>query len=115
MTEIEEKFYKVFGIEPIEKPSFGDIECDECIHEDCDNCGWAIYPKITDRILLELICVLGTIHLNIILKGKTIKEIKEFVLNDCIIYESFIGQQVKALFEKARGNDANFQPKKRMV
>lgn len=46
-NDIEEKFFKVFGIEP--KKLFS---ARQGINTDA-----VIYPEITDRILLELICI----------------------------------------------------------
>lgn len=42
MNKIEEKFFKTFGIEPKELEYPDNFEC---------------YPEITDKILLELICI----------------------------------------------------------
>ena len=60
MNKIEEEFYKAFEIEP----RYG---CHNDISEEalpcdtaCEECAWYWdeFPKITDRILLELICIL---------------------------------------------------------
>ena len=54
-SELEEQFFKVFGIEPkIYKTDGRDID------DNGDVCSWYIeevYPEITDRKLLELICI----------------------------------------------------------
>lgn len=54
-TELEEQFFKVFGIEPkIYKTDGRDID------DNGDVCSWYIeevYPEITDRVLLEIICI----------------------------------------------------------
>lgn len=80
-TELEEQFFKVFGIEPkmlcdCEFKNLYDYRIeygqDVCIHtednikEPCKICELAkqihpFYPKITDRVLLELICIQGNI------------------------------------------------------
>lgn len=56
-TELEQQFFKVFGIEPkIYETDGRDID------DNGDVCSWyieEIYPEITDRVLLELICILG--------------------------------------------------------
>ena len=54
MNEIEEKFYKTFGIG--KKCCFVEEQGYECGH-DCSICDNPKYPPITDRILLELICI----------------------------------------------------------
>ena len=52
-NELEKQFFDTFGIEPIEIPS---REYDS----DGEICSYYVeYPQITDRILLELICILG--------------------------------------------------------
>lgn len=70
-NETEKKFFDAFGIEPEE----GDHECLSedtptckrgftCVcPENCTSCKWferfaKVYPEITDRILLKLICLL---------------------------------------------------------
>ena len=53
-TDIERQFFETFGIEPIgcndNKNCTGTLDC----RTQCPN---AKYPQITDRILLELICI----------------------------------------------------------
>ena len=63
MTDIELEFFKIFGIEPItyckhfkyikgkcDRPN-SEIKCFDCIGTNKE------YPEITDRVLLELICI----------------------------------------------------------
>jgi hypothetical protein len=57
-TELEEQFYKMFGIE--QKNKCGkDLIYPNCLNDKCgyDNCLYyqIKYPKITDKVLLELI------------------------------------------------------------
>ena len=102
MTEIEEKFFKIFGVDNCSN-------CDrkkslECYY--CDN----KYPEITDRVLLELICILNDFE-GISVKATTIEELKEELLKQCIepfeypiAFEEHyeidkLYQQVRALFE----------------
>lgn len=56
MTEIEEKFYRTFDIKPVTLKDFNynTLYCD--LKTICIN--GVRYPKITNRILLELICIL---------------------------------------------------------
>ena len=49
MSEIEKQFFDTFGIEPKTNQIYG-IQLDYHING---------YPQITDRILLELICILA--------------------------------------------------------
>ena len=102
MNNIEEEFYKTFLIEQKCK-NFrkNDQGCEECVADyivGC-KCDAKYYPPITDRILLELICILGTIHLNIITQGTTIKQLKDYILNECIENRKCISEQVRKLFE----------------
>lgn len=81
-TELEQKFFKVFGIEP-----FCDLPCNKRGVECTDNtyCGNK-YPEITDRKLLEIICILSQSYpLNY--EGWsffTIQDLKEEILESCI-------------------------------
>jgi hypothetical protein len=75
MNDIEEKFFKTFGIEPKELEYPDNFEC---------------YPEITDRILLELIYVIirqnGSYQLHIV---KDIIDLKEQILKSCILLSVF--------------------------
>ena len=88
-----EEFFKTFGIEPkrIEIAVGKGFYIEHYTEE--------TYPEITDRILLELICILGTIHLNVILYGTTIRQLKDYILNECIENRKYISEQVQNLFE----------------
>lgn len=68
MNNIEEKFYITFGIEPIEL-------------EYPDNTEY--YPEITDRILLELICILNETACEV-LEAENIEDLKNEILETCI-------------------------------
>ena len=64
MNKIEEKFYKTFGIEKATSYYCRSDLRDACRKEgvNCESCKYvnmAItdYPPITDRILLEMICI----------------------------------------------------------
>jgi hypothetical protein len=75
MNDIEEKFFKTFGIEPKELEYPDNFEC---------------YPEITDKILLELIYVIirqnGSYQLHIV---KDIIDLKEQILKSCILLSVF--------------------------
>lgn len=57
-NELEKKFFDTFGIEPEYKTCIFKY-CKNKKEYDCENCGDRIwhYPQITDRILLNLICI----------------------------------------------------------
>lgn len=63
-TELEQEFFKVFGIEQKCKSTKfdnNDQKCEECIADyiiGC-SCDEKYYPKITDHKLLEMICILN--------------------------------------------------------
>lgn len=56
-NKLEKQFFNTFGIKPLIK----NIPCSECefMMEECGcfDCYRETYPPITDRILLELICI----------------------------------------------------------
>ena len=113
---IEEEFFKMFGIEPTYSDECqiadayysmqNDLNERGILYDDymkgegpqkntfCyDDCPYAYnkeqYPPITDRILLELICILNrhySEHYQIasMIVGKNIEEVKRSILNDCI-------------------------------
>ena len=97
---IEEEFFKAFGIEKrcIEK---NPIYC--CDYEGCDKCRGLGYPPITDRILLKLLCLLvNNVSPITFIAGEEdigIKNIKNLILEACIkSYE--IREQVQQLFKE---------------
>ena len=82
-TELEQEFFKAFGIKKREH-AFLFSEPDGSKY---------YYPKITDRILLELICCVPKTVLN---NCTTIKEIKEAVLKDLILCaRKYTAQELK--------------------
>ena len=106
-TEIEKQFFEAFGIEPIgckdNKNCTGTLDC----RTQCPN---AKYPQITDRILLELICLVN-IYLDEGFWAQNITDLKEEVLNNCLLavnttdygvagYEESFKHQVQALFKE---------------
>ena len=73
MNDIEEKFYKVFDIKPHEeKMPYGEWEY--------------YYPEITDRILLELICIVSNFYMDyeLPIHLENVEELKECILNSLI-------------------------------
>ena len=62
ITDIEKQFFETFGIKP--RSYLLCTSCWDCIDaQPCEQCHYGKliedeYPKITDRILLELICIL---------------------------------------------------------
>lgn len=54
-NELEKTFFDTFGVEPKYKCT----KDGSCYFQECSKCGWytRTSPQITDRILLELICI----------------------------------------------------------
>ena len=109
-NELEKQFFDTFGVEPKKQCyywdcpySTGDIVNDTPMNErDCNSCknpNKEIYPQITDRILLELIIILGTICT---IFDKNIDDLKENVLKNLIELSGryHIYNQVRTLFEE---------------
>ena len=69
MNNFEEKFFKTFEIKPKEL-------------EYPDN--FEYYPEITDRILLELICILNKYHYTTLVK-KDYNLLRNEILQECYI------------------------------
>ena len=92
-NELEKQFFDTFGIEPIEIPS---REYDS----DGEICSYYVeYPQITDRILLELIIISGTICT---VFDKNVDDLKENVLKNLIELSRryHIYNQVRTLFKE---------------
>lgn len=91
---IEEKFFKTFGIEPKERYIFS------------KDCSAKISQGITDRVLLELICILsGRCNCTLEIKEKNIENLKIGLLQLAIDRAHYVldkdkyRHQVQALFE----------------
>lgn len=115
-TDIEKQFFETFGIEPRTCIA----SCDKCEHysydyclsgyctldTDYNDCGIAekLYPQITDRILLELICILSKYKKD---KGSlleiyeiSLNELKEEILEKVIFRNKDLNYQVHSLFKE---------------
>lgn len=135
MSEIEKQFMEVFDIEPryedactVEDKYWANEELaneygtfDQYMNCKCGNqenctteCSCAyqkeIYPQITDRILLELICVLASNPIRILFESmlsgiKEVELLKNSILLTCIANKDTIKHQVRTLFEEGNNND----------
>ena len=94
MNEIEEKFYKTFGIKPCKRG----FTLKDCTDRDCSECGY-FTAKITDRILLELSCIYSQ-RKRFILSKENYFSLKERLLKNLINYsnDNWIKVQVQSLF-----------------
>lgn len=109
-NELEKTFFDTFGVEPEYKTCIFKY-CKNKKEYDCENCGDRIwhYPQITDRILLELIC-LNNIYLWET-HTSTVNELKNVLLNKYIEHVNLMADenekqeyinQVRALFEEEK-------------
>ena len=95
-NEIEKQFFQCFGIEPrvITEPRYSlNSEYYEATVEN--------YPPITDRILLELICiVLNTFETFEVYRIMDIDSLKEKILKLSMLAKDDVYSQVRTLFEE---------------
>ena len=92
ITDIEKQFFETFGIKP--RSYLLCTSCWDCIDaQPCEQCHYGKliedeYPKITDRILLELICILTCYYLDerepYEITSINIEQLKQRVLSDII-------------------------------
>lgn len=92
MNEIEKQFFETFGIEK-KQTDWRPIWINGVIG-DYDKI--YAYPQITDSMLLELTCILGSIFISVQDK----ETLKDHILNQCIMNKDAIKQQVQALFKE---------------
>ena len=109
-TELEQEFFKVFGIEPKRNCYWSNISCKDC-NEDCVNFYTKPkYPKITDHKLLEMICIMNKhIHKHneeslCPIAGESRNEIKNYMLrllnfNQPLLEKIFI-KEIQQLFKE---------------
>lgn len=108
VSKLEKQFFDTFGIEPKQACGRTGVCNNYVNYNDCNGCNYYKYPAITDRILLELICIL-TRHFdyadqNWLTKCNDIKELKVSVLRLLLLCTTNIIEkckhQVQALFKE---------------
>lgn len=110
-TELEEQFFKVFGIKPQKLCFNGDCAAKDEIGYDekiCDDrCVYIErkYPEITDRKLLEMICIYNSTYTNgytnySLLNERNVEKLKEQILKNCLIVRDDIKHQIQQLFKE---------------
>lgn len=121
--ELTKTFFDKFGIEPMPYCCYHDCNCPindvgkfnskcpkQAVTKECD-ARIIQKPQITDRILLELICILADLYdsnfRSYPLSSKDIKELKEDVLDDLMgaidvenDYPEGYAKKVRTLFEE---------------
>ena len=97
---ITEKFYKKFEVSRLCSSRICQKwgpECSKCCHYETSI---NEYPEITDRILLELMCIASEAYPYCINCRETVDELREFVLSVCIRHSKDIDKEkVRKLFE----------------
>ena len=58
-NELEKTFFDTFGIEPKQTCKVTSTCNNYVNYNDCNGCNSYKYPQISDRILLELICIIS--------------------------------------------------------
>lgn len=98
MNSIEEKFYKVFEIKPATIGEYGEHYFINTVEIDGKR-----YAPITDRILLELICLYTQFDSDRLIRSySSVERLKDCILSGCICNKKNkkFKQQVQALFSK---------------
>ena len=110
ITDIEKQFFETFGIKP--RSYLLCTSCWDCIDaQPCEQCHYGKliedeYPKITDRILLELICILTCHYLDerepYEITSINMEQLKRQILSDiiCISGCEAIKCQVQKIFKE---------------
>ena len=107
-NELEKQFFDTFGIEP----KYESHSCDGwgrtvevkyfTDKKEADKFGMVLseleYPQITDRILLELICIANEAYID--LEGTDIETMKNSLLENFIFFRRDVYDQVRTLFEE---------------
>lgn len=100
ITELEQEFFKVFGIEPVPIKSYGYWLIKGSIAEN-DKGEKVVYPEITDRVLLELVCIANK-YFGDIYFGKNVEQLKKTVLINLAKVSDviWVKQQIQQLFKE---------------
>ena len=103
-TTLEKQFFDTFGIEKkcTNKKLFVTCNLPGC-EAYCKQCviKYESYPEITDRRLLEMICIVGTVirHFKIPPKLK-LEQLKYHILRNCINEQDDIYIKIQQLFKE---------------
>lgn len=123
-TELEEHFYKIFGIEPkidydyktmiqnVTKTGYW-FDKEYLIEIFNNNQKFKViqvrkninYPKITDDILLQMICIYNSTYTNgytnySLLNERNVEKLKEQILKNCLMVRDDIKLQIQQLFKR---------------
>ena len=104
-TELEQEFFRMFGIKPKRQCYYSDTHCKNNCNKDCVNFYMKPkYPEITAEKLLEMICICNSTYINgytnyFMATGKTKEVLKEEILKKCITLSKDIKNQIQQLFD----------------
>ena len=111
--ELTKTFFDTFGIEPkcvkrtlkLAMPAYNENDLPKDLRQFISSQArvYRVYPQITDRILLELICILTKFYGELVLEQSTgINDLKEQVLNIFIrtSYKDNFKHRVRTLFKE---------------
>lgn len=118
-TELEQQFFKTFGIKPIHyitplgknyfwqngepmemivTPKYIEYVKNEMDEEDKNKIK-TIYPEITAEKLLELICIANKVNIEVI--GETVEETKNKLLEEMVYWkDDIIYKEIQQLFKE---------------
>ena len=100
-TEIEKQFFETFGIKPEYKTCIFKY-CKNKKEYDCENCNdreWH-YPEITDKILLELICIANRKYAYVEIVGPDVETMKNNLLEYFIFFRRDVKKYIQKLFKE---------------
>ena len=91
-NELEKIFFDTFGIEP----KIIDTAVGRGFYIEHDRV--EKYPQITDRILLELICIANKYYID--LEGTDIETMKNSLLENFMFFKRDVKEDIRTLFEE---------------
>lgn len=117
MTDkLEKTFFDTFGIEPksvkrtlkLAMPGYDESDLPEDLRQFISSQAqvYHVYPQITDRILLELICIALNAYEKLeVYTEYTVEKLKEKTLKQLILAQDDVYSQVRTLFKEGDNND----------
>lgn len=107
-NELEKQFFETFEIEPkcvkrtlkLAMQGYDESDLPEDLKQFISSQArvYRVYPQITDRILLELICKLSGVCCPQFAFERGVEELKWNILKRCIHYNKELKHQVRRLF-----------------
>lgn len=112
-SKLEKIFFDTFGIEPksvkrtleLAMPGYDESDLPEDLRQFISSQAqiYHVYPQITDRILLELICIVLNAYEKLeVYTECTVEKVKEKTLKQLILAQDDVCSRVRALFEDGK-------------